>query len=143
MGNIFVEDDDIIEIKVYCRKKGHKYEAYTEKELKDPKNKIKEEDKSKFDCLLIKMKTLTWGLYNQLQEDAMTENAAGERLFNFKAYKENRLKKLIKEWDAKGKDGRVVPVNDLSISHLAPPIAESILRAYDEISFLGEDDEKN
>lgn len=141
MSNMFVGEDDLIEIKVYCRKKGHKYEAYTEKDFKVAK--IKEDDKSKFECLTVKMIELSWNLYNTLQEDAVTENSSGERQFNFKAYKENRLKKLIKEWDAKGKDGRVVPVNDLSISHLAPPIAESILRAYDEISFLGEEDEKN
>jgi len=139
--SIFVQDDDLIDVKVYCRKRGHKYEAYTEKEFKEAK--IKDENREKYECLLVKMKELTWGLYNQLQEEAVSESANGERQFNFKIYKENRLKKLIKEWDAKGKDGKVVPVNELSISHLAPPIAESILKSYDEISFLGEDDEKN
>ena len=139
--SMFIQDEDLIEVKIYCRKRGHKYDAYGEKDFKELK--IKDEDKAKFECITVKMKVLSWGLYNKLQDEAMVENSDKERVFNFRIYKENRLKNLIKEWDAKNKEGKPVPVNELSISHLAPPVAESILRVYDEQSFLGEEEEKN
>jgi hypothetical protein len=91
--------------------------------------------------LTVKMKELTWGLYNQLQDNAMIADANGESRFNFRSYKESKLKSLIKEWDAKDKDGKPVMVNEITISHLAPSIAETIIRSYDEISFLTEDEE--
>jgi hypothetical protein len=134
---MFIKDEDVIEIKVYYRKSRNRYLAYTEKDYKD----VPEEEKAKYSPLVLKMKELTWGLYNQLQDDAMVTDAGGERQFNVKAYKENRLKNLIKEWDAKDRDAKPVPINEKSISHLAPAIAETILRAYDDASLLSEDEE--
>ena len=137
---MFIEDKDFLEFKVYYKKYVHSYDAYTEKEFE--KVELKEEDKKKFKEVVIKMSELTWGLYNQLQDCAMIEGGDGERHFNFKIYKENRLNKLIKEWNATDAAGKPVPVNDKTISHLAPSIAESILRGYDELSFISEEDEK-
>lgn len=134
---MFISDNDDTEIKIYCRKKKYSYEALTEKEYK----KINEEEKKKYVELGVKCKTLTWGLFNQLQDEAMVETANGEQKFSYRIYKESRLKRLIKEWTAKDKDGKPVPVNESTIAHLAPPIAETILRAYDEISYLSEDEE--
>lgn len=134
---MFIHDDDIMEIKIYYRKNRNRYIAYTEKDYKDVSN----EEKAKCSTLSLKTKNLTWGLYNQLQDDAMVDTGSGERQFNFRAYKENRLKNLIKEWDAKDKDGKPVPINEKSISHLAPSVAETILRAYDDESLLGEEEE--
>lgn len=139
--SMFIQDDDLIEVKVYCRKKGHKFEVYSEKDFQSAK--IKEEDKGKYECLTVKMKSLTWGLYNQLQEEAYMDNPSGEKQFSFRLYKENKLKKLIKEWDAKNKEGKPVVVNDGSISHLAPSVAEVLLKSYDDASILGEEEEKN
>ena len=136
---MFIDDSDIIEIKVHYIKSGHRYEAKTEKEFQALDS---EDEKKLYAVLNVKMALLSWGLYNQLQEDAMTQNISGETQFNFKVYKENRLKKLVKGWDAKGKDDKDVPVSDKAISHLAPSIAETILRAYDEESFVGDEEEK-
>ena len=134
---MFIRDEDVIEIKIYYRKSKNRYMAYTEKEYKD----VKDDEKAKCSVLVLKMKEMTWGLYNQVQDDAMVDSGSGERQFNFRAYKETRLKTLVKEWDAKDKVGKPVPINEISISHLAPSIAESILKAYDEIAFLTEDEE--
>lgn len=134
---MFIREDDVIEIKVYCRKNKTRYTAISEKEYKD----LAEEEKKKYELLIVTMKELTWGLFNKLQDEAMVTNADGEQRFNYRIYKENRLKSLIKEWSAKDKDGKLIPVNENMISHLAPPIAETILRLYDEISFISEEEE--
>lgn len=134
---MFIKEDDYIDINIYCKKSKYRYIALTEKEYKD----LNTEEQKKFEVLTVKMKALTWGLFNVLQDEAMAEDAKGEQRFNYRIYKENRLKKLIKEWSAKDANGKPIPVNENMIAHLAPPIAESILRAYDEITTLGDDEE--
>jgi hypothetical protein len=133
---MFIQDDDVFDVKVYYRKNKNRYMAYTEKDYKD----LPEEEKTKCSVLSIRAKNMSWGLYNQLQDDAMVDSGSGERQFNFRAYKENRLKNLIKEWDAKDRDGKPVPINEKSIAHLSPAIAETILRAYDDVSLLSEEE---
>ena len=92
------------------------------------------------------MKQLTWGLYNDLQEGGIELDGEGNRRFNYKLYKENRLVQLIHSWDATATDnkGNQVPVRvtEKSIKSLAPEIAETILNAYDEITYLSEEEEK-
>ncbi len=136
---MFVKDTDFLAINVYYRKRGHRYLAYTEAEFKN--STLKEEDKLAYKTLSLKMRMLTWGLYNQLQEEAMVEDLNGNPQFNVKVYKENRLVKLIIEWNAINDDGKPVPVASGTIAHLAPDIAETILRSYDELSFMGKDEE--
>jgi len=138
--SIFIEDTELIDIKVYYKKSGHNYKAYTDSELKDLK--LKEETRKKYQCLNLKMKPMTWALFNDFQDKAMVESPSGERYFNFKVYKENKIKELVREWDAK-KDDKPAQVDPNALSKLAPAIAETILRAYDEVSLLDEDEEKN
>ena len=138
---MFVKENATIDIKVYYKKLVHKYTAYTEKEFDSID--ISTQDKEEFKVVNLKMREMTWGLYNELQDKAMIEDGSGNRHFNFKLYKENRLIKLIKEWDAKRDDGKPVLVNQNMISHLAPSIAEAILRAYDDVSVLNKEMEGN
>ena len=137
---MFIEDTDLIDVKIYYKKAGHNYTAFTEKELKGLK--LKDEAKKKYQCLIVKMRAMTWALYNDFQDRAMIEGVNGDRHFNFKLYKENRMKELIKGWDAQ-KDGKPLPIDINMLGKLSPTIAETILRAYDEDSFLSEDEEKN
>jgi len=131
-------DNEFIQVKIYYKKIGHKYVAYTEQEFNKT---IKEEEKKNYMSLMAKFFELSWGLYNELQESAIMENSNGERQFNYKIFKENRLRKLMKEWDAQ-KDGKPVPINEKSISMLSPVIAEALLRSYDDMVILGEEEEK-
>jgi len=134
---MFIKEGELIEIKVYFRKNKYRYMALTEKEYK----LLNEEDKKKYEVLSINMKEMTWGLFNQLQDEAMVETANGDSKFNYRVYKENRLRRLILSWDAKDKDGKVMPVNENMISHLSPSIAECILKSYDEITLIDEEEE--
>jgi len=135
---MFIQDDDVLEIKVYCKKYKYRWEAISEKDYNDIKD---EEKKKKYTLLTVAMKILDWGLFNKLQDEALVSKDDGEEKFNYKVYKENRIKKLIKSWDAKDKNGKPIPVDEKNISHLAPPIAETILKLYDEASYLNEDEE--
>jgi len=135
---MFIKDEDIIELKVYYKKLGLRYIAYTEKEFDEIG--LEKDIKKTYKVLCVKMRELTWGLYNELQDDAMVEDGNGDKRFNFKVYKENRLKKLLKEWDATN-DDKPVSVNPSAVSHLAPSIAETILKAYDDVSFISEEEE--
>jgi len=136
---MFIDDKESEDIVVYYKKAGHNYEAYTAKEFS--RMKFQGDNKKSYDVVNIKVVVLTWGLYNELQEGALIIGEAGDRQFNYKLYKENRLKKMIREWDAKDKEGKPVPVNEKTILHLSPVVAEAILRSLDESSFVGEEEE--
>lgn len=136
---MFIKDTDIVDIKIYYKKRGRKHIVFTENDFKNLD--LKDDERNKYKSLSLKMQEMTWGLYNQLQEDAMVSDSNGNPQFNVKIYKENRLNKLIKEWDAKDEEGKLVPVAPRQIAHLAPEVAESILRAYDDISFIDEEEE--
>ena len=138
---MFIEDADTIQITVKYVRKNYIYDAHTEKEFKELE--LGEEESKKYNSVIVTMKQMNWGLYNELQEDAMVDSGTGSKEFNFKVFKENRLKKLITGWDAKDKEGKLVPVSSKAIKQMAPAIPEAILRAYDEISFLDEEEEKN
>lgn len=137
---MFVSNNDVIEIKVYWKKIKSKYVALTERDMAE--KKMDEEAKKKYSVFTIKMLELSWGLYNQLQEDALDVEGENKR-WNIKKFKENKLKRTIKEWDAKTEKGDPIPVNEKTILSLSPSIAETIIKAYDEVIFLNEDDEKN
>jgi len=136
---MFIDDKELIGIVIYYKKMGHDYEAYTAREFN--MLTLKEDDKKTYDVVNIKAVVLSWGLYNELQESALSTTADGERQFNYKLYKENRLKRMIKEWDAKDKEDKPVPINERTLSSLSAIVAEAITRALDELSFVSEEEE--
>ena len=144
---MIIKDDAVIEFKIYYKGPDKKYDAFTESELKlELKNaKMTEIEKEALKILNVKMKELTWGMYNDFQEQAMVDDGSGtgNRYFNFKRYKEHRLKTLIAGWDALDENNKPIPVSDKIIGRLAPSIAEAILRAYDEMAYLTDGEEKN
>ena len=75
----------------------------------------------------------------------MKDNLGG-RQWNYKLYKENKLRKILASWDAqKTNDKGIViqiPLNIENIKNLAPEIAEQILNSYDVMMIVSEDDEK-
>lgn len=137
---MFISNNDIIELKVYWKKIKNKYIALTDGEM--GKKGLDEDESKKYSILNLKVIQLSWGVHNQLQEDAIDVEGDNRR-WNIKKFKENKLKKIIKEWDAKTDKGDAIPINEKTILSLAPSVAETILRAYDEVTFLSEEDEKN
>ena len=139
---MFIEENDLVELEIRYIKNEHQYNAYTPKEfslLKVKEDGVKEEDKLEYLSLIIKMKELSWGMNNQLHEDALVGSGENQK-WNHKIFKENKLVNLITEWDAKDKNGNEVPINAQAISNIAPPIAEAILRAYDEATIISEEE---
>lgn len=141
---MFIDSSELIEVIVYYKKVGRHYVAYNETELE--KQKLSEEDKKKFQKVVFKMKPLTWGLYNELEEASYTTDVNGERTWSYRQLKESRLKKLIVAWDAKklNTKGELEPVpfnNDMLMS-LSPEIAENVLQTYNKLSIMDTDEEK-
>ena len=141
---MFIEIDESLEVTIYYKKNGRHYTAYSSKSFEEIG--LPEEEIAKFSKLTLRLKPLTWGLYNDLQEAAMVKDNLGNRNWNYKVYKENKLRKIIIKWDAtmKGEDDKMIPapVNPQVISNLAPDIAEAILTAYDQITLIDEEEEK-
>jgi hypothetical protein len=128
------ENDDAVTVLIYYKKRGRQYTVLSENAFLN----IDKDDQNKYSELKLRMKVLTWGIYNHLQE------FSGEK-FNFKKYKENKLRTLIIEWNAKkvGKNQEeiIVPVTKKSIENLCPEIAEEILKQYDSIMILDQEEE--
>jgi hypothetical protein len=139
---MFVDPNELIEIKVFYKKIGRHYVVTPESEYL----LLDDEDKAKYKCLTARVRELTWGLYNDLNEDSVMKDMSGNRQWNYKLYKENKLRKILVAWDAKrtkeNGESVPIPVNEESIKNLVPDIAEYILSTYDTIMFVSEDEEK-
>ena len=144
---MFITNESTVDVLIYYKKKGFHYLAYPENDFKEIKESFSSDEESEYKVLNVKMRQLSWGLYNELQEGATDTDLEGNRIFNYKKYKELRLTKLIVGWDAKTIDKRNgqeidVRVTDQTIKSLAPEIAETILTAYDSVVYMTEDEEK-
>ena len=141
---MFIKENSTVDIVLFYKKIGMHYVAFSEPNFKN--EDFTEEERKEFKKLTVKMRQLTWGLYNNLQEGSVDVDHEGNNVFNYRKYKELRLTKMISGWDAKTLDseGKEVPVkvNERTIKSLAPEIAESILTAYDERMFMSEEEEK-
>jgi len=139
---MFIDPNELIEIKVFYKKVGRHYIVISNEEY----DVMDEEDKKKYKCLTVKARELSWGLYNDLNEESVIKDINGNRQWNYKLYKENKLRKVIFSWDAckineKG-ESIPIPVTFDAIKTLAPDIAENILSSYDSLMFINEDEEK-
>ena len=141
---MFIDEEKLIPVVVHYRKAGHQYVAYSDDRF--TKEKMPDDVRKQFKKLTLQMKPLTWGMYNNLQDNATVDTDDGKRRFVYKIYKENRLKNLIMKWDAtmvnaSGETINIPPTED-NILKLAPDIAEAILEAYDSSSLMSGDEEK-
>lgn len=138
-----IENNEILSLKIYYKKIQYGYSVYSEKEFEE--SDIVCEEKTKYLSLVVKMKRLTWGTYNELQEYA-TQFKNGDFFWNNKLYKENKLKNLIVGWNAKRKNEKGVledvAVNEREILNLSPEIAEKILKIYDSLTIIDEQEER-
>lgn len=141
---MFVEDNALVDIIIFYKKDGRYYNCHSDKDFK--KLPLDDEEIKSYKKVHIKMKELTWGLYNEIQDQSVTYDVNGNRNFNYKLYKENRLIKLITFWDAMtvNDQGEVVkvPLNEKNIKSLAPEIGELIISIYDDFSYFTDEDEK-
>jgi len=135
---MFVDPTKILDVTIYYKRKGYLFVAYSKKDFN--KLNLTTEQKEDYKELNAKMKILTWGMNNDLNESAMTEDNEGNRKFNYKMFKENKLQKLLDSWDAKDESDNPVPINANTLSKLAPSIAEVILTTYDDLSGTSEEE---
>lgn len=136
---MFVEDNDTIDVKVYYKPiRGKRYIAFTESELK--KLNLMNEEKDKYAPIIFVMREMNWGLFNELQSSGYIKYGEDESSkFDIRLFKENKLNKLVVAWDIEN-EGSPIPVSQDALRKLAWSIGEAILRGYDEVSFMDEDE---
>jgi len=141
---MFVEDQEYMSIVIYYKKEGRHYLAYNDKTF-DAMD-LEDEQRKEFEKLTVQARPLTWGLYNDMQETAMIPDEFGNRKWNYKVYKETKLRKIIASWDAKMKDadGKVIKalIKPNIISKMSPEIAEVLINTYDQMTLIDDDAEK-
>jgi len=137
---MFIDTNEQIKVTVYYLKKGYIYDAYTSSEFE--LLKLRDSEKTKYKELNLVMRQLTWGLQNELQDEALRELPDGTSKFQYKIFKEAKIEKTIISWDAKNEKDEPIDINLKIIRSLAPEIAEAIIRAYDTATLLGGEDEK-
>ena len=126
---MFIEDEELLEIVVHYKKAGRHYVAYNDQVFNEIG--LSDEEKENFQKLTVKARQLTWGLYNDLQEAAMVKDELGNRNWNYKVYKEHKLRSIIAQWDATMKNGEgelvaIWPKTHI-IAKISPEIADVIL----------------
>jgi len=142
---MFVKNNDTVDVKVYYKQNGYKFLVLTQVEINEKikaKKLTEEQIKNDFKVLNLQMAILSWGTYNEFQNNASKLTPQGERYFDYRTYKEDRLKKLIKSWDAVDPEGKPVPINEMTVMSLVPVMGDAIVKAYDEESFYDEESEK-
>jgi hypothetical protein len=137
-------DNNYINITIFYKKTGMNYIAFLQKDFN--KKVPNELSRKKFLSVTIKLKPLTWGIYNDINNPAILKSEDGDRGYDYKSYKEHKLKTIIVDWDVKKKNNKgeleKVTITDESILSIAPEIAELILKEYDEVTMISEEEEK-
>jgi hypothetical protein len=133
---MFVNSKDIINVTLFWKRNEKTGRIAVLRNL----DGLDEDGKKAFTSVTFKMRPMSWGLYNELQREATFDKLTGDGAqLDWVKYKENKLLKLISEWDAKGKDDKIVPINPETIKSLHPLIAELALVEYDKQSLVDEE----
>ena len=135
--SILVKQGDVVEVTVYYKEtpKGN-IVAKSSKEFET----IHDEKKGEYKKLTCTCKRLSWKMQNDLQRNATKE---GADKWDWIGFRENKLAAILAKWDAIDEEGLAIKIEPKTISSLHPQIANSILDGYDEVSYLGEDEQKN
>jgi len=131
---MFIDVNETINFTIYYKKQNNSFIVCNQETF----DKITDEkEKSLYKFVALKTKPFTWGISNELNESAIIRNDSGDRIWNYKLFKEHKLKMILVSWDAKrtNKSGETeaVPLINENILCLAPEIAEFILLTYDEM----------
>jgi hypothetical protein len=76
-------------------------------------------------------KRVTWKEQNEIFSQSCY-SVEGAVEVNSLLYRELKLRKCLKKWDAKDEDGQDIPLNDETIENLDPTIAGALLKQFEE-----------
>lgn len=132
---MFIDVNETINFTIYYKKQKYAFSVCAQEDF----DKITDEkEKALYKSVALKTKPFTWGITNELNESAIVRNDNGDRIWNYKLFKEHKLKAILAAWDAKrtNKNNEVeaVPLTNDAILNLAPEIAEFILVTYDDLT---------
>lgn len=133
MSDEFFASESPIDITFYFKmvktKSGRKRPIRLTKEEYD---EIFKTDPDKVQVVNTKWKEPSWGLGNEMVEQAMDFNyLKNEKEFNRIKYRSCRLKKLLVWWDLKDDKGEIRPCNEDEITKLNEDIAIEFMKEFD------------
>jgi polyphosphate kinase 2 (PPK2 family) len=135
---MFIEKDGEIKVELHVRK-FRNGAVRVEQRIED----VAEKDRAAFEKVCFTMRPLTWRQHNEIQRAAtVTRPGMGSDL-DWVTYKERKLCTVLVGWDAKGKDGKPIPVSDDNVLKLAPQVAETLLSEFDQATIMGDEERKN
>ncbi len=133
---MFIDVKDLITVELFWKRNEKNKNIVVLRDL----NSLSEEVKKTFNKTTFKMRPLNWGIYNDLQRESMVDRGTGDgEQLDWLKYKENKLSKILADWDAKDKDGNKIPITMETIKTLHPLIAEFALAEYDKKTIASEE----
>jgi len=141
-----LDGTELITIKLYYKfkdvKTGKKliiFEDNKAEELLKDQTKV-----NGIEVLETKWNSLTWKEYNELMAIASkgTDPISGERQFNFVTYRDNVVKRCLKNWNLIVND-KPVPVTSVNIDKLPAIVVTRLYQKFDALSTYTEDELKN
>ena len=125
---LIIDSKKPILVDLYYKNSGNGLRVETTSSIKD----MTEEEVKTYGKLSLKLRPLTWKMYNTLQKESLVDNGSGQAdTINWVLYKEKKLHAVVAEWDLKDENDKAVPVTPETIGSLHPVIPEMILREYD------------
>jgi hypothetical protein len=142
--SLLIEDNDLIDIKVYYRARKSKSGAKRVEVLTPEKAKemlADDEKKDQVDEANFKCKQPAWADQNRLFADSSRYNPqTGKETTDWSVYSDLQLKSSIVDWDLKDDNDREIPVSEDYIDRLPANIASEILAQYRKAVLIGDDE---
>lgn len=133
---MFIDTKDLIVIELFWKRNEKNKNIVVLRDL----DSLSEDLKKTFNKVTFKMRPMGWGIYNDLQRESTVDKGTGDgEQLDWLRYKENKLFKILADWDAKSEDGNKMPITMETIKTLHPLMAEFALAEYDKKTVAGEE----
>lgn len=135
-SDVFVNNKNLQYISIY-------YKANPNGGMKVVENidMIPEKQRDAFTELKFGVLRLNWALYTKLHADSLVDAGLPTERIDWNLHKKNKLIGIIKTWNAKDSTGNIIDLKPEAIMRLHPMIGETLLKKYDKINLLGEDEQ--
>ena len=133
---MFVNAKDLIAVELFWKKNEKNKNVTVLRNL----DALTEDLKKTFNKVTFQMRPLNWGIYNDLQRESTVDKGTGDgEQLDWLKYKENKLYKILADWDAKDQGGNKIPITIDTIKTMHPLMAEFALAEYDKKNMATEE----
>lgn len=136
-------EDNLIHVPLYykIKKKGsvRQFKILTDDEGRD----LLAKNDPDVEVLNTKWKPQTWQMNTFLIKNSQSyDQVSGAKEFDGLKYRENIFTNCLVEWDMVDEKGQVIPINPKVIGQLPQSIAQALVRKYDDLLVIDEEEQK-